>query len=265
MTTPTHTETGHNDHSAQHHALKKKKLWRNIFLLNFCLSILLIGVFWVPLKVMEMDQVLESPSVNLPQEGEVSAEAEKSKPVEPDVSQNLLKTRHAVINASSDKDWTYFDFSRGLSVAIFDSSSLEWDLAFRRGQVITNGGATNKFGRAGVIDLGEVAFDNVKKAPEENFLTDSSTRTHTENTALNKWYKYNYFTHKLTAKKNVYVVRTADNKYAKVQFLSFYCDNDETGCIKIKYVYQDNGSTSFLKNLASRVLPPAEISEINKS
>lgn len=262
MTTPTSAKTDSNEPFAQHEALKKKKLWRNIFLLNLCLSLLLIGIFWVPLKVIEMDQVLEAPSVNLPQEGDI---AKKSEPADAGNSPTLLNTRHALINASSDKEWAYFDFSRGLPVAIFDPSSLEWDLAFRRGQVITNGGATNKFGQAGVVDLGEVDFDKVAEAPVENYITDSSTRTQTENAALHKWYKYNYFTHKLTAKKNVYAIRTADNKYAKVQFLSFYCDNDETGCIKIKYVYQGDGSTSFVKHLASRMPPLSEHPEIQKS
>ena len=43
-------------------------------------------------------------------------------------------------------------------------------------------------------------------------------------------------------------MRTADSKFAKVQFKSFYCENKETGCIKMQYVYQDNGSNSFQKN-----------------
>ena len=44
-------------------------------------------------------------------------------------------------------------------VEIHDPSSLEWDLAFRRGKVISNGGATNKFGKAGLIQMKEDRFD----------------------------------------------------------------------------------------------------------
>ena len=62
---------------------------------------------------------------------------------------------------------------------------------------------------------------------------------------------YNYLSHKLTAKKNIYAVRTADGKFAKFQFLSFYCDNKEAGCVKIRYVYQGNGSNSFLKTASA--------------
>jgi len=112
----------------------------------------------------------------------------------------------------------------------------------------TNGGATNKFGKAGLLDLKESDFDVVAQAPLENYIEDVTTKTETQNPILLKWYSYNYLTHKLTAKKNVYAVRTADSKFAKVQFMSFYCENKETGCIKMRYSYQGNGSNSFLNN-----------------
>lgn len=226
--------------------LKKKRLWRNIFLLNLCATIFLIGIFWVPLKVLEISDFANSPSVNLPQKGladkKVSDEAMPATYVK-----NILTPKKILINASSDKDWVFFDFSRGTMVDIYDQTSLEWDLAFRRGKVITNGGATNKFGASGAKDLGEIDFDTLAEAPLDSYIEDSATRTETENKVLNKWYKYNYITHKLTAKKNVFAIRTAKSKYAKVQFLSFYCANKETGCIKMRYVFQENGNNSFVR------------------
>ncbi len=234
----------HAPESASPESLKKKKLWRNLFVLNLCLSILLIAIFWVPAKVVELDEVFNAPSLNLPKTGEIS---QKTVPAEePARVKNMLETHVAVVNASSENDWTYFDFSRGQEVKIMDPTSLEWDLAFRRGKVISNGGATNKFGKAGLIDLGDKKdFDEIKETPGGNYVQDVSTRTETENPVFLKWYQYNYFTHKLTAKKNVYAMRTADNKFAKIQFLGFYCANQETGCIQFRYVYQDNGSSSF--------------------
>ena len=239
-----------NTHSEKHPDVdldaieKKKKLWRNIFLLNLCISVLLVGIFWLPAKLVQMDDFLDSPSVNLPEKGNVA----KSKgPTEAPSVANLLPAKTVTVNASSDKDWAYFDFSRGDVVQIHDPSSLEWDLAFRRGKVISNGGATNSFGKAGLIAL-EKEFDAVSTVPLENYIQDIATKTETENPILLKWYSYNYLTHKLTAKKKVYAVRTADSKFAKVQFLSFYCENKETGCIKLKYAYQNNGSNSFHNN-----------------
>ena len=237
---------------------KKKKLWRNIFLLNLCISVLLVGFFWVPIKFVQMENFLNSPSVNLPQEGEAPNPNTAAVPV-PSMG-SLLTTQTVTINAYSEKNWAYFDFSRGAVVEIHDPSSLEWDLAFRRGKVISNGGATNKFGKAGLIQMKETRFDAVSQVPTENYVADPSTKTETENPILLKWYKYNYLTHKLTPKKNVYAFRTADTKFAKIHFQSFYCENKETGCIKMQYVYQNNGSNSFEKNaigLASSSPVPA--------
>ncbi len=226
---------------------KKRKLWRNLFLLNLCVSLLLIGIFWLPSKLEQVANFLNSPSVNLPEEGKMAKKpAEKVEPI-PEVPSNLLPTQVTTVNASSEKEYVYFDFSRGKPVRVLDPSSLEWDLAFRRGKVISNGGASSKLGQAGLIDLGVVDFDMVTEVPMDNYSQDVAAKTETENPIMVKWYNYNYFTHKLTAKKNSYAVRTANGKFAKFQFLNFYCDNKEAGCIKMRYVYQDSGSSSFLK------------------
>ena len=228
--------------------LKKKKLWRNLFLLNLCISFLLIGLYWVPVKMVQLENFVDSPSVNLPKEGVVPISNTSSvQPAKSSAPSNLLETKLTVINASSENNWVYFDFSRGEVVDIHDKTSLEWDLAFRRSKVISNGGATNKFGKAGLINLGSLNFDQVVDVPTKDYTPDMPTKTETENPILLKWYSYNYLTHKLSAKANTYAMKTADSKYAKVKFLDFYCANKETGCIKMQYVYQDNGSNQFTK------------------
>ena len=227
---------------------KKKKLWRNLFLLNLCVSLLLVSIFWLPSKLEQVANFLNSPSVNIPEEGKmVKKPANEVEPKPKTKLTNLLATQVTTVNASSEKEYVYFDFSSGKPVRILDTSSLEWDMAFRRGKVISNGGASSRLGQAGLIDLGVVEFDEVTEVPMDDYAQDIAAKTETENPVLLKWYNYNYFTHKLTAKKNSYAVRTANGKFAKFQFLSFYCDNKEAGCIKIRYVYQDNGSNSFLR------------------
>ncbi len=231
-------------------ALKKKKLWRNLFIFNLCVTLLLIGFFWLPLKLTQINQFLDSSSVNQSKKtGGFSGVTGKQKNL-PVKNVNLLESKNVVINSTSDEDWTYFDFSRGKEVKIHDRSSLEWDLAFRRGKIVTNGGATNKFGGGGIFSLGEVDFDAVENVPEKKFILDNATRTETENEVLSQWYKYNYLTHKLTPRKNIYLLQTADRKFAKIQFLSFYCADKQPGCIQMKYVYQPGGNKSFLKNTA---------------
>ena len=226
---------------------KKRQLWRNLFLLNLCVSFLLIGIFWLPSKLEQVSDFLNSPSVNLPEEGKMAKKPIEKVEPESEKSSNFLPTLVTTVNASSEKEYVYFDFSSGKPVSIIDTSSLEWDLAFRRGKVISNGGASSKLGKAGLIDLGEVEFDEITEVPMDKYTQDVAAKTETENPVLLKWYNYNYFTHKLTAKKNSYAVRTANGKFAKFQFVSFYCDNKEAGCVKIRYVYQDNGSNSFMR------------------
>ena len=246
--TDPYESTSHNSGLEEEPTLKKKKLWRNLFLLNLCISLLLIGLYWVPIKMVQLENFVDSPSVNLPKEGIVPISNTSSvQPAKSSTPSNLLETKLTVINASSEKNWVYFDFSRGGVVEIHDKTSLEWDLAFRRSKVISNGGATNKFGKAGLINLGSPNFDQVVDVPINNYTPDMSTKTETENPILLKWYSYNYLTHKLSAKANTYAMKTADSKYAKVKFLDFYCTNKETGCIKMQYVYQDNGSNQFTK------------------
>jgi hypothetical protein len=222
-------------------------LWKNLFILNLCITILLIGMYWLPIKVYQMGGFLDSPSMKGKQTSGPARNFGGAQSVA-SVNPNLLPTSTIMIDATNEEQWTYFDFSRGEQVKIHDASSLEWDLAFRRGKIITNGGATNKFGKAGLINLGEVSFDAVESVPLKDFIPDKSTRTETENPVLVQWYKYNYISHKLTARKNIYVMRTSDGKFAKVQFLSFYCADKQPGCIKMKYVYQDEGTKSFLKD-----------------
>lgn len=259
---PTAKEENHQTPEAQ----RKKRLWRNLFLFNLCVSILLVGIFWLPLKLAQITEFMNSSSVNIPKETDV-AEAKESMAVEAHPkNSNLMRPMGVLINASSDKEWAYFDFSRGRQVKIFDKTSLEWDLAFRRGKIVTNGGATNRIGKAGILPMGEVDFDLVAEVPIKQYVQDISTRTETENPALLKWYRYNYFTHKLTAKKEIYSVRTADNKYAKVQFMGFYCSNDQAGCIQMKYVYQDNSTNLFYKKaktdpLAAGSMPAGQVSK----
>ena len=227
---------------------KKRQMWRKLFWLNLCITLVLVGSFWLPEKLIRLQEFLDSPSVDVPEEGEiVKKEIQKEEPVIIKMGR-LLNARVTTVNASSEKEYVYFNLQSGKVIKIHDPSSLKWDLAFRRSKIITNGGASSKLGKAGLIDLGSVEFDKVTEVPKDNYVLDVSTRTDTENPAILKPYNYNYLTHKLKAKGNVYAAKTADNKFAKFQLLDFYCDNKEVGCIKIRFVYQGNGSNSFLKS-----------------
>ena len=244
---------------------KRRQMWRKLFWLNLCITLVLVGSFWLPEKLIRLQKFLDSPSVDVPEEGQIAENKKQIEEPEPTQIGNLLNSRVTTVNASSEKEYVYFNLQSGKVVKIHDPSSLKWDLAFRRSKVITNGGASSKLGKAGLIDLGTVEFDKVTEVPKDNYVLDINTRTDTENPAILKPYNYNYLTHKLKAKKNVYAARTADSKFAKFQFLDFYCDNKEVGCIKIRFVYQGNGSNSFIKSTPDFTTASAEVGKAQES
>lgn len=155
------------------------------------------------------------------------------------------------LDARAPERWTFVDFSRGAAVEVPHQFSVDWDLAFQRHKILANGGATNPKGRGAILNLGEVAFEEVHEAPAEGYVEDTIAAItpdsiSTENLAVKAWYHYNFFTHILRPKPNVYVIRTADGKYAKLRIVSYYCDGGQaSGCFTIEYVYQGDGSRRF--------------------
>ncbi|MBI4639772.1 MAG: HmuY family protein [Candidatus Tectomicrobia bacterium] len=161
------------------------------------------------------------------------------------------------IDARSTTEWTYFDFSRGSTVEIWGRRSLNWDLAFQRNKIISNSGLTNPEGKGGIVELSSVDFESATEAPEEGYVTDTKTRDRieTENKAIVRWFDYSYTANTLKPKKSVYIIRTADGKYAKLKILSYYCEGHISGCPTIQYVYQGNGSRKFASEQAIKASP----------
>jgi hypothetical protein len=142
------------------------------------------------------------------------------------------------VDATSPEQWRYFSFRLGS--VLENAGPRDWDLAFRRYQIIANGGPRFS-GDGGVVDLGHVAFADVTSVPDTGYrVTEGDAEP--RNPALAGWYSYSYFSHVLTPKPRVWAVRLADARYAKMQFVSYYCPNLEPGCLTFRYVYQGNGS-----------------------
>src|SRR4030067_1944879 len=172
-------------------------------------------------------------------------EVEIKNPEPKEVGEALTDTITYVINASSLEGWAYFDFSTGLIIKVPDQSFLGWDLGLKRALIISNGGEANSKGMSGVVKLENAEFDSIQEAPESGYAVDVRVNpTETENPAFRKWYEYSYMTHILKPKKNVYIIRNAEGKYAKMQILKYTC-GQLAGCYSIKYVYQGNGTRNF--------------------
>jgi hypothetical protein len=154
-----------------------------------------------------------------------------------EVGDSLVGPVTYTVDASASEDWRFFDFSRGSVVQA--PGPMEWDLAFRRFNIATNGGE-GLLGRGGAIDLGPGAFDTIFSVPEQGYLGSVAPRDST-NAALADWYDYGFTSHLLRPKPRLYAVRTADGRYAKLEILSYYCPGAQPGCLTFRYVYQGRG------------------------
>lgn len=150
------------------------------------------------------------------------------------------------VDARDASRWVAFDFSRRSVVPVEARTGLDWDLAFQRFRIITNGGATNPSAQAAVADLGRVPFDSVLVAPEAGYAVDAlSSGTEVRNPVLERWYEYSWLSHRLKPNGHVYAIRTADGRYAKLEVLSYYCESSQPGCLTFRYVYAGDGGRTF--------------------
>jgi len=197
-------------------------------------SLLLIGVVgafvWGGLqpKPVGYAPVDEPQVVAAPQEASPVVEGAASEPIE--------LTRYT-LDARSRDDWVLFDFNEG-RVIEGDLSSPEWDLAFRRTTLLTNSGATNPSGRGGAVDLGEVLLEDVVMPESLVFEVDvlgGEDDDELKNPAISSWYSYSFIKHIISTKPNSYLVATGGDLNALVQFDSYYCQDEEPGCITFQY------------------------------
>jgi hypothetical protein len=139
------------------------------------------------------------------------------------------------VDARSRKDWVYFSFRQGTAVSA-SRDSTDWDLAFRRTDLLTNSGDTNPRARGGAVDLQEIPLADAV-VPNQGYLADTTHEDRgLENPALHKWYRYDWTTHIITSKEHTYALRTATGEVVLLTLVSYYCDDGSSGCITFRYV-----------------------------
>jgi len=154
------------------------------------------------------------------------------------VGDSLVGPVTYTVDASASSEWVFFDFSRGSVIP--DPGPLEWDLAFQRFYIVSNGGEAFD-GRGGLLDLGAVPFDSVEAVPTGGYVFSEADRD-TTNAATAEWYDYSFTSHLLTPSGHTYAVRTADGRYAKLEVVGYYCPGARPGCLTFRYAYQGDGS-----------------------
>ncbi len=148
-------------------------------------------------------------------------------------------------------DFTKFDFKTG----IVTTSDTEWDIAFRGTTIAVNGGTvtgttdepTRNGDAASAIATG--TFANITNAEGLTFKQDANASFAIPTGSDNGWYNYNFMTNVISPiPGKVLVFKTRDNRYAKVEILSYYKDapttpdptSDEARYYTFSYVYNPN-------------------------
>ena len=151
--------------------------------------------------------------------------------------------------------FTKFSFSENKVV-----TTDKWDIAFRGTKILVNGGAKigitdepEKTGQAAVsVVLG--TFASVTAIPDATtFKQDAAAVYAFPAVSGQGWYNYNDATRIITPiAGKVYVIKTHDGKYAKVEFLNYYKDapaipsaTSEGRFYTFNFVYQANSTTTF--------------------
>jgi hypothetical protein len=136
------------------------------------------------------------------------------------------------VDATAPETWRRFSFRLG---SVVEDTAPGWDLAFRRYAIIASPGA-------GILDLGEVPFEEVRTVPTEGYRPNEGA-AEPRNPAIAGWYSYGFFSHLLSPKPRVWAVRTADGRYAKLAIVGYYCPGSHPGCLTFRYAFQGDGTT----------------------
>ncbi len=128
----------------------------------------------------------------------------------------------ATIDAGAENQWRYFSLRTG--TLLERPAALDWDLAFRRFHIATNGGP----GFAGQGAAGVIQGNGEATALQQT--SADSTKS-----GFGKWYNYGFSSHLLTPKPLTYVVHAADGQPYTLRILSYYCPGANPGCITIAY------------------------------
>lgn len=169
---------------------------------------------------------------------------------------NPIQSQSFEINSTSSTTWKYFSFAKNDTVRIADPlNSTEWDLAFQRYRIKTNGGKSGS-GLGSVANSyqkGQSGFDALKNVPDTaTFATDESISiavqqgyaTYIVNPEIYTWFKIETAAMgtQIVPTDYIYVVKTSDGKYAKVWLKSYYSAINASGYVTFQYKYQADGS-----------------------
>jgi hypothetical protein len=137
-----------------------------------------------------------------------------------------------VIDLPADEGTTFFSLRTNSIIPAEDSVGLDWDIAFNATNIYLNGGISGPGQAAGQVLTG--IFDEVVEAPKSGYSIDEEAALALSPAAGNAWYIYNDGNSMppfaiLMIPGRVVHVKTADGGFAKIELLSYYKGNPDTG------------------------------------
>jgi hypothetical protein len=172
-----------------------------------------------------------------------------------------LPTNRPPLRIGETNQYTLFSFKTGAIVDGINIGTDKWDIGFRSTSIIVNGGTSGSSTVTAQIVSG--TLESITEAPLDGYKSDNSAgATAAERNAIpagsgNGWYTYAQATNIVSPiAGKVIIVKTADNRYAKFEILSYYkgapasvspepAGADKDRYYTFRYVYQPNDTRSF--------------------
>ena len=174
---------------------------------------------------------------------------------DPEPTESNLVTKTVTFDTNDWSKWVYFSFESGSEVQIDDFlTSAEWDIAFHSIDIRLNCGTSGLVGQGGSYNAGMVDFTSITEAPTsgyslndsidiiEDFIFPPTFVTVPGDTVLATWLNFSGPPPSYNLNDNIYIIKTADGKYAKIWLKDFFNDAAEEGYLKMQYAYQPDGS-----------------------
>jgi len=171
-------------------------------------------------------------------------------------TKTVIQSQTFEINSTGSATWKYFSFAKNDTISVSDpATSSDWDLAFQRYRIKTNGGKSGSGvgSAANSYQKGQTGFDALKLVSDTaTFVADDSIQiaiqqgyaTYVVNPEIYTWFTIELATQgtQIVPSDYIYIVKTGIGKYAKVWFKSYYSATNVSGYVSFQYKYQPDGT-----------------------
>ena len=158
------------------------------------------------------------------------------------------------VDASADDSWVYMDLESKSEVFPENpEGSADWDLAFQRFKIKSNGGVSGT-GGVQIAALSNTDFSGLTQAPSSGYMSDQEDSSDLDSDpdyvflGSDPWFSYSSSDHTLTPRDVIYVLRSVEESYYKIQMVDYYDAAGTSGFPSFNWAEVDapanNGGTS---------------------